>query len=81
MFVLFGALFLLIGLFFGIFIGAKMGVDSCEETMNENVVFRHILENTIKIKNDKKLKENERKRMMYENLETLNRFMNKEINL
>jgi hypothetical protein len=73
MFALFSALFLAIGLFLGIFIGVKMGVDSCKETMNEIVVLRHILENTIKIKNDKKLKENERKRMVYENLETLNR--------
>jgi hypothetical protein len=77
----FGVLFILIGVFFGIFIGGHMGVDSCTKDIEENVKFRHMLEIIIKTKNNKKLKENERKRMIYEQIDFLNQYMNGEVNL
>lgn len=74
-------LFILIGLFLGIFIGGKEGVDSCAKDMEENVAFRNMLEIIIKTKNNKKLKENERKRMIYEQIDFLNQYMNDDVNL
>lgn len=76
-----GILFILIGLFLGIFIGGKEGVDFCAKDIEENVAFRRMLETMIKIKNDKKIKENERKRMIYEQINFLNQYMNNEVNL
>ena len=76
-----GILFVWIGLVLGIFIGGKEGVDSCTKDIKENVVFRHTFETMIKIKNDKKIKENERKRMIYEQIDFLNHYMNNEVNL
>ena len=77
----YGISFLLIGLVIGYIFGGKDGVDSCSEDIRENVVFRHMIENMMKIKNDKKLKEGERKNLIYENLTTLNKYMNGEIKL
>lgn len=77
----YGISFLLIGLVIGYIFGGKDGVDSCSEDIRENVVFRHMIENMMKIKNDKKLKEGERKSLIYENLITLNKYMNGEIKL
>lgn len=77
----YGISFLLIGLVIGYIFGGKDGVDSCTEDIRENVVFRHMIENMMKIKNDKKLKEGERKNLIYENLTTLNKYMNGEIKL
>lgn len=78
---LLGISFILIGMFFGIFIGGHMGVDSCVKDIEENVVFRNMLELMIKTKNNKKLKENERKRIIYEQIDCLNQYMNNEVNL
>lgn len=75
--ILIGILFI----FIGIFIGAHMGVDSCTKNIEENVAFRHMLEMMIKTKNNKKLKENERKRMIYEQIDFLNQYMNNEVDL
>lgn len=77
----YGISFLLIGLVIGYIFGGKDGVDSCTEDIRENVVFRHMIENMMKIKNDKKLKEGERKNLIYENLTTLNKYMNGGIKL
>lgn len=77
----YGISFLLIGLVIGYIFGGKDGVNSCSEDIHENVVFRHMIENMMKIKNDKKLKESERKNLIYENLTTLNKYMNGEIKL
>jgi hypothetical protein len=77
----YGISFLLIGLVIGYIFGGKDGADSCTEDIHENVVFRHMIENMMKIKNDKKLKESERKKLIYENLTTLNKYMNGEIKL
>ena len=74
-------LFILMGLFLGIFIGAKEGVDSCTKDIEENVAFRNMLEAMINTKNNKKLKENERKRMIYEQIDFLNQYMNGEVDL
>ena len=74
-------LFIFIGLFLGIFIGGHMGVDSCTKDIEENVAFRNMLEVMIKTKNNKKLKENERKRMIYEQIDFLNQYMNNEVDL
>ncbi len=78
---LLGISFMLIGMFFGIFIGGHMGVDSCTKDIEENVTFRNMLEIMINTKNDKKLKENERKRMIYEQIDFLNKYMNNEVDL
>ena len=78
---LLNVLFILIGLFLGIFIGAKEGVDSCAKDVEENVAFRRMLEIMIKTKIDKKIKENERKRIIYEQIDFLNQYMNGEVNL
>lgn len=72
---------LLIGMFLGIFIGGHMGVDSCAKDIEENVKFRNMLEIMIKTKNNKKIKENKRKRMIYEQIDFLNQCMNNEVNL
>lgn len=77
----FGVLFILIGMFLGIFIGGHIGVDSCTKDIDENVKFRNMLEIMIKTKNDKMIKENERKRMIYGQIDFLNQCMNNEINL
>ena len=77
----YGISFLLIGLVIGYIFGSKDGVDSCTEDIRENVVFRHMIENMMKIKNDKKLKEGERKSLIYESLTNLNKYMNGEIKL
>lgn len=77
----YGISFLLIGLVIGYIFGGKDGVDSCTEDIRENVVFRHMIENMMKIKNDKKLKEGERKSLIYENLTNLDKYMNGEIKL
>lgn len=76
-----GILFISMGLFLGIFIGGKEGVDSCTKDIEENVAFRNMLEVMIKTKNNKKLKENERKRMIYEQIDFLNKYMNNEVDL
>lgn len=78
---LLGISFILIGMFLGIFIGGHMGVDSCTKDIEENVKFRNMLEIMIKTKNDKKIKENERKRMIYEQIDFLNQYINNEVNL
>lgn len=78
---LLGISFILIGMFLGIFIGSHMGVDSCTKDIEENVKFRNMLEIMIKTKNDKKIKENERKKMIYEQIDFLNQYINKEVNL
>ena len=78
---LLGISFILIGMFLGIFIGGQMGVDSCTKDIEENVKFRNMLEIMIKTKNDKKIKENERKRMIYEQIDFLNQYINNEVNL
>lgn len=77
----YGISFLLIGLVIGYIFGGKDGVDSCSEDIRENVVFRHMIENMMKIKNDKKLKEGERKSLIYESLTNLDKYMNGEIKL
>ena len=77
----YGISFLLIGLVIGYIIGGKDGVDSCTKDINENVVFRHMIENMMKIKDDKKLKESERKSLIYESLTNLNKYINGEIKL
>ena len=77
----FDILFILIGIFFGIIMGGHMGVDSCTKDIEENVAFRNMLEVMIKTKNNKKFKENERKRMIYEQIDFLNQYMNNEVNL
>ncbi len=81
MLLLSSVLFMLIRLFLGIVIGAKEGVDSCTKDIEENVAFRNMLEVMIKTKNNKKLKENERKRMIYEQIDVLNQYINGEVNL
>ena len=78
---LLGISFILIGMFLGIFIGGHMGVDSCTKDIEENVAFRHRLKIMIETKNNKKLKENERKRMIYEQIDFLNKYINNEVNL
>lgn len=77
----YGISFLLIGLVIGYIFGGKDGVDSCTKDIEENVAFRNMLEVMIKTKNNKKLKENERKRMIYEQIDFLNQYMNNEVNL
>lgn len=74
-------IFILIGMFLGIFIGGHMGIDSCTKDIEENVKFRNMLEIMINTKNNKKLKENERKKMIYEQIDFLNQYMNNEVNL
>ena len=75
MLVLFGALFLAIGLFLGISIGDKRGMNSCAKDVHENIVFRNIIEDMVKIKNSNKFRRNKIK-LIYENLDTLYMFMN-----
>lgn len=71
---------ILFGIIIGYIIGGKDGVDSCAEYINENVVFHHMIENMMKIKDDKKLKESERKNLIYESLTTLDKYMNGRLN-
>ena len=73
--------FTLLGLIIGYIMGGKEGIDFCTKDIKENVAFRNILEVMIKTKNNKKLKENERKRMIYEQIDFLNQYMNNEVNL
>ena len=73
--------FTLLGLVIGYIMGGKEGVDSCTKDIEENVKFRHMLEMMINTKNNKKLKENERKRMIYEQIDFLNQYMNNEVDL
>ena len=73
--------FIFIGLFLGISIGGKEGFDSCTKDIEENVAFRNMLEIMINTKNNKKLEENERKRIIYEQIDFLNQYMNGEIKL
>lgn len=73
--------FTLLGLIIGYIIGGKEGIDSCTKDIKENVAFRNILEVMINTKNNKKLKENERKRMIYEQIDFLNQYINNEVNL
>ena len=75
MFVLFGALFLIIGLFLGISIGDKRGMNLYTKDVHENIVFRNIIEDMVKIKNSNKFRRNKIK-LIYENLDTLYMFMN-----
>lgn len=78
---LLGVFFILIGMFFGFIIGGRVGIDLCTKDTEENIVFRNMLNTMIKIKNDKKIKEGERKRMIYEQIDFLNQYMNDEVNL
>lgn len=71
--------FTLLGLIIGYIMGGKEGVDSCTKDIEENVKFRNMLEIMIKTKNDKTIKENERKRMIYEQIDFLNQYMNGDI--
>jgi len=75
MLVLFGVLFLVIGLFLGISIGDKRGMNSCTKDVHENIVFRNIIEDMVKIKNSNKFRRSKIK-LIYENLDTLYMFMN-----
>lgn len=78
---LIGIGFTLLGLIIGYIMGGKEGVDSCTKDIEENIAFRHMLETMIKTKNDKKIKENERKRIIYEQIDFLNQYMNNEVDL
>lgn len=71
--------FSLLGLIIGYIIGGKEGIDSCTKDIEENVKFRNMLEIMIKTKNDKMIKENERKRMIYGQIDFLNQYMNGDI--
>ena len=72
---------ILFGIIIGYIIGGKDGIDSCTKDIHENVVFRHMIENMMKIKDNKKLKESERKSLIYESLIDLNKYINGEIKL
>ena len=78
---LLGMYFILIGMFFGFIIGGRVGINLCAKDTEENVAFRNMLKSMIETKNNKKLKENERKRMIYEQIDFLNQYMNDEVNL
>ena len=73
--------FCLMALMIGLIIGGKEGVDSCTEYINDNVMFRNTIKMIIHIKNNKELKENERKKSIYEILDKLNQYINGEIKL